>query len=213
MYRLYWEKLSGSIGPHVMLEEIGANYELKYIDMGNFEHRSQAYKAICPSMRIPALELEDGPVIGETAAIMLTLGDRHPDAGLVPALDDHDRPEFLYWLLHMATQGYPVFSRTWHPEQFTDDPTAEAGIKRIAEQNLATIFASFEAGIKGRTSFLKRGFSCLDIYLTMLTLWIPDRPAFLSRHPRIAAVCHAVAGRPSFEKVVRMHGLLDPAEA
>lgn len=212
MYRLYWEKLSGSIGPHVMLEEIGAEYDLAYIDMGKSEHRTPAYRDICPSMRIPALHFES-TVIGETAAIMLALGERHPESPLVPIPSDPDRPVFLYWLMHMATQGYPTFSRSWHPEQFTDDPDGQPGIKAIADENLAAFFASVEGGIHGEGAFLERGFSCLDIYLTMLTLWMPDRDSFLERHPRIGAVCATVERRPSYKAVAHLHGLTDSAAA
>lgn len=213
MYRLYWEKLSGSIGPHVMLEELGVEYSLTHIDMARMEHRTPGYRAICPSMRIPALQVGGADVLGETSAIMLLLAERHPDARLAPLPSDWDRPSFLYWLMHMATQGYPTFSRSWHPEQFTDDEAGEPGIKRIADRNLADFFRSIESGISGKDSFLDRGFSCLDIYLAMLTLWVPDRADFLDRHPRIQSVCAAVENRPSYRKVASLHGLLDQAAA
>jgi glutathione S-transferase len=214
MYKLYWETLSGSIGPHIMLEELGTEYSLHHIDMAKMEHRGAAYRAICPSMRVPALQFENGAVIGETSAIMLILGERHSESPLVPRPSDEDRPRFLYWLLHMATQGYPTFSRSWHPEQFTDERDGEAGIKRIANRNLAAFFQTLEDGVKGEASFLERGFSCLDIYLTMLTLWMPDRDAFLSRHLRIGDVCDAVESRPSYRKVAQLHGLVeDPVPA
>ena len=209
MYTLYWETLSGSIGPHVMLEELGVEYTLRHIDMARGEHRAESYKAICPSMRIPALKFADGVVIGETSAIMLTLGERHPDAELLPLPGSADKPVFLYWLLHMATQGYPTFSRSWHPEQFTDDPNGEAGIKCVADANLDAFFQSIEEGIEGSTTFLKRGFTCLDIYLCMLTLWMPDRPSFLANYPKIERVCSGVERRRSYQTVAQLHGLLE----
>jgi len=208
MFTLYWEKLSGSIAPHLMLEEIGAEYTLQYIDMGKKEHRGAVYRAICPSMRIPALAIPGGGTIGETGAITLYLGERFPQSGLVPMPGDSDRPEFLFWLMHMATQGYPTFSRAWHPEQFTDDAAAEDGIRQIGEKNLEDLFDSLEAGVSGEPYFLPRGFTALDIYLTMLTLWMPDRPRLFATRPRLGELCAAVEARASYREVARFHGLI-----
>lgn len=105
MYTLYWERLSGAIAPQVMLELVGADYGLRHVDMAADEHRGPACTALCPSQRVPALTLPDGTTIGETAAIILTLGERHPEAGLVPGQGDPDRAAFLYWLTFMATIG------------------------------------------------------------------------------------------------------------
>lgn len=40
MYTLFWEKLSGAIAPHVVLEELGVPYETYYVDMGAGQHRT-----------------------------------------------------------------------------------------------------------------------------------------------------------------------------
>lgn len=140
MYTLYWEKLSGAITPEVLLQEIGAPYERTYVDMGADEHRGERFRSINPLCRVPALALPDGEIIGETAAITLVLGERHPESGLVPMPGDSDRPEFLFWLTGMSANGYPIFSRAWHPEQFTLDDTANDTVRMRAEQHLEEFF-------------------------------------------------------------------------
>jgi glutathione S-transferase len=101
-YTLYWEALSGAMAPQIMLEEMGVAYRKVAVDMARGEHRSPEYLAINPTGQVPVLGLPDGTVIGESAAIVLVLGERHPEAGLVPLVGDPDRPAFLRWLIFMA---------------------------------------------------------------------------------------------------------------
>lgn len=206
MYILYWEKTSGAIAPQVMLEEIGASYKKHPVDMAAGAHRSETYRAICPTARVPALGLEDGSVIGETAAIILRLGEEQ-ETRLVPGIDDPDRARFLFWLVAMATGGYPTFSRACHPEQFTDDDFANETVARVAERQLADFFDVIEGAISGSPFFLEQGYTALDIYLVMLTEWIGARQQFLAERPRLAALCNAVEVRPAYARVAAEHGL------
>jgi glutathione S-transferase len=187
------------------LEEIGADYRKIHVDMAANAHRDSTYRRINPVMRVPALELPDRIVIGETSAIALVLGERHPDAGLVPLVGEADRPTFLFWLIAMAANGYPVFSRAWHPEQFTSDDSANESVRLRAEQHLMEFFATIDSAIEGKPYFLARGFTGLDIYLTMLTEWSPDRQALFTDNPRLAALCSAVLERPAYKKVIAQH--------
>lgn len=205
IYTLYWERLSGAIGPQVLLEEIGAAYRKVPIDMAAGEHRETAYRTINPVMRVPALGLPEGGAIGETAAIALVLGERHPDAGLVPALGDPDRPLFMFWLVAMATCGYPVFSRACHPEQFTLNDAANETVRLKGERDLEGFFSIIEQEIGGKPFFLPRGFTALDVYLTMLTEWVADKQALFESRPKLKALCRAVAARRSYEAVMADH--------
>jgi len=205
MYTLFWERLSGAIAPQAMLEEIGADYRKVYVDMAAGEHRGSAFREINPAMRVPALRMPDGVIIGETAAIALVLGERHPEAGLVPAVGDADRAIFLFWLMAMATGGYPVFSRAWHPEQFTFDDAANETVSLVALKQLDDFFAIIDGAIAGKPYFLARGFTALDIYLTMLTEWMSDKPALFAANSKVARLCSAVAERPAYRAVMEQH--------
>lgn len=211
IYTLYWERLSGAIGPQVLLEEIGAAYRKVPVDMAAGEHLASAYRMINPLMRVPALGLPDGAVIGETAAITLVLGERHPDAGLVPAPGDPDRPLFLFWLVAMATCGYPVFSRACHPEQFTLNDAANETVRLKGESDLEEFFSIIEQAIGGKPHFLPRGFTALDIYLTMLSEWVADKQDLFGSRPKLKSLCQAVADRPAYRRVMEDHAVAECA--
>ena len=205
MYRLYWEALSGAMLPEVMFEEMALPYERIPVDMDAGEHRSPEYLAINPAGQVPALALPDGRVIGESAAMALIIGERHPEGGLVPAPDDDDRPEFLRWLLFMATSVYMTFVRVNHPERFTTDPDGTEAVRAGAVDAVARQFALLDEAIAGEPWFLPRGYGALDIQLAMLAGWHPDPAALRRRNPAVERLCAAAEARPAYARVLARH--------
>ncbi|MDH3230597.1 MAG: glutathione S-transferase N-terminal domain-containing protein, partial [Alphaproteobacteria bacterium] len=63
-----------------VLEEIGADYELKLVDAKAGQHRSPEYLRINPNGLIPMLATPDGATLFESAAILVFFCDRHPEA-------------------------------------------------------------------------------------------------------------------------------------
>ncbi len=205
MYTLFWEKGSGSIVVQALLEELGVNYDRNYVDMEAGEHQKGEYIRQNPTGLVPALMLPDSHTIGESAAIVLHLEEQCPDGQVIPQSGDNERPDFLYWLLFMATTGYTTFGRLAHPERYTQDQDALGPVRLAAEGDVTRFFDVLEEGIKGEPYFLPSGFTALDIYMTMLAGWHPDKDALFQRNPRVAALCTAVESRPAYKKVIADH--------
>jgi glutathione S-transferase len=53
----------------VFLAEKGITVPMEPVDMGAMQHKTEAYTAINPLQRLPALELDDGTILTETMAI------------------------------------------------------------------------------------------------------------------------------------------------
>ena len=53
----------------IFLAEKGVSLPLEQVDLGALQHKSPAFAAINPLMRVPALVLDDGTVITESIAI------------------------------------------------------------------------------------------------------------------------------------------------
>ena len=79
MLTLYYWPGASSVIPHVTLEEIGAPYELKLINLAKGEHKGAAYLKINPRGKVPALSI-DGNVLTENVAILTYLAKQFPDA-------------------------------------------------------------------------------------------------------------------------------------
>jgi glutathione S-transferase len=66
----------------VFLAEKGIEILAEQVDLGSLQHRSEAYTAINPMQRVPALVLDDGTVITESIAICRYFEALQPDPPL-----------------------------------------------------------------------------------------------------------------------------------
>ncbi|AUH66993.1 glutathione S-transferase family protein [Paracoccus zhejiangensis] len=205
-YRLFWEKMSGAMVIELLLEEMQIPFERVAIDMAAGAHQSAAYLAVNPTGQVPVLALPSGEVIGETAAIIIALGERHPDKLLVPRPDHPDRATFLRWLIYMAASPYMTFVQFNHPERFLDDPGTHPALIDNARARLRDQFTALDRAIVGAPFFLTDGISALDLYAYMLIEFFGDDPVALAGKPRLARVHGAVAKRSSVARVRQRHG-------
>lgn len=202
-YTLYFDYKTSAFVPHVMLEELGVPYRLHHIDTSVDAHETEAYRAINPNMLIPALGLPDGRSFGENGAILTMLGDLHPESGIVPQIDDRDRPAFLQWLFALATTGHTTMRRFAYPDEYTTRHDALDGTSEAAGAQLRRFFAIVDSVIGGDPWFLPRGFGPLDIYLVMNLIAYDDAGlADLFRDcPAIARLHKAAHRRPSVSRL------------
>jgi glutathione S-transferase len=205
MYTLYWEYMAGSIVVQATLETIGADYRMRYVDMGADAHLSADFLKLNPAGRVPILGLPDGTAIGETAAIVTLLGELHPKHAVTPQPGDADRGAYLYWLSVMSTAGYVTSSRVGHPERFARDEDAIAQVKARADQDFAVFFALMDKVISGDPHFLARGQTALDFYLAMLAEWVSDRDALMEAHPRLCKLCDTVRSSAAYRTALETH--------
>ena len=121
-YVLHGARGSGSCAVECVLAEIGAGYELRELSLRDDEQQGAEYSSINPHCKVPSLVIDDGPVLTESVAILLTLDERHPEAALLPAKGTPARAQALRWLLFSATEIYPIVEINDYPERFATDP-------------------------------------------------------------------------------------------
>jgi glutathione S-transferase len=100
------------------LVETGAPFESREVDLMKGEQKQDDYKKIHPLGRIPALD-DGGTVVWESGAILLYLGDKFPDAGLMPN-GLAERGQVYQWLTfgetsihgYMGPMGFQMFRKT-----------------------------------------------------------------------------------------------------
>jgi len=107
---LYHGPNTRSTGVLTLLEELGAPYDLHVLDRGKGEHLTDAYRAINPMMKVPALRDLAGNIIIEQVAILLYLADLFPAAGITPAIGDPLRGPYLRWMIFYAASFEPALT-------------------------------------------------------------------------------------------------------
>lgn len=206
-FTLFWEYLAGSIVVQAMLEEIGARYQLQYVDMGAGEHLSESFRRRNPAGRVPALEGPDGETIGETGAIITLLSEMYPEARHAPAPGDKDRAAFLFWLNVLTTSGYMTAGRLGHPERYAQDENAVAQVAEKARADYEAFFDVIEAAISGDPFFMERGLTPLDYYITMLTEWHLNKSGLFVARPKLAKLCQGVNDNRSYKVTMDTHAM------
>jgi glutathione S-transferase len=93
---LYHHPFSRAANAVWMLEEVGAPYELRFVDIMKGEQKAPEIRALNPMGKLPILT-EGDAVVTELAAIGLYLADRHAYGRLAPKVDDPKRGAYLRW--------------------------------------------------------------------------------------------------------------------
>lgn len=96
---------SGAV--RILLEELGAPFDLHALNLKAGEQREPGYLAINPMGKVPALKDGDA-LITEQVAIFLYLADRFPQAGFAPAIGDSLRGPYLRWLVFYGSCFEPA---------------------------------------------------------------------------------------------------------
>ena len=96
-----------STGALILLEELGAPYELHVLNMKAGEQRQPGYLALNPMGKVPAIKHGDA-FITEQVAIFIYLADLFPEAGLAPPIGDPLRGPYLRWLVYYAACFEPA---------------------------------------------------------------------------------------------------------
>ena len=104
---LYYSPQSRATGTRVLLEELGAPYDLHVLNVKAGEQRKSAYLAINPHGKVPAIRHGDA-LVTEQVAITIYLADLFPEAGLTPALNDSLRGPYLRWIAYYGSSFEPA---------------------------------------------------------------------------------------------------------
>ena len=98
---------SRSGGALALLEELGAEYDLRLLNLKQGEQRQPAYQAINPMGKVPAI-LHNDALIAEQPAVFLYLADLYPEARLAPCIGDPLRGPYVRWLVYYGSSFEPA---------------------------------------------------------------------------------------------------------
>lgn len=210
MYKLYNVKAWGSLAIHCILEEMEVPYT--NIWMTAEQVRAPEFRQTSPLNQIPALGLDDGRSLFESAAIVSFLVTAHPDRSLAPEPGSGDFGEFLSWLHFMSTNLYMTNNLAIGAGDYASDAAQDAFIARKASARADGYWLLLQSRLASDGPWLMgRNFSALDLYAFMLSIWgRPTEVELRARFPGIAALADGVRARPRLKAVLEAHGVLAP---
>nr|WP_244066523.1 glutathione S-transferase family protein [Bradyrhizobium sp. Ce-3] len=189
---LYYAPQSRATGTRVLLEELGAPYDLQILNIKAAEQRNAAYLAINPLGKVPAIRHGDA-LVTEQVAIFIYLADLFPQAGLTPALNDPRRGPYLRWIAYYGASFEPAVIDHFmkrEPAPITQSPYADYD----------TMLGALEAQLAKGPYLLGEQITAADILWGIAFSWtmmfgiVPKRDVFVRYAERIAA-------RPAFVRI------------
>lgn len=203
-YVLYGSRRSGSLAVELALAELNLDYVVNPVDLDQDKQREPRYETVNPQRKLPALVTPEGDTLTESAAILLTLDERHP-GHLLPPPGSVERAHALRWLIYIAAEIYPLVEINDYPDRFAPTPETVEQTREIAREHWRARWLILEAAATGPTYFASAGFSACDIYIAVVSRWAQQdewRPANL---PRVEAITAAVSQRPALIPIWRAH--------
>lgn len=189
---LFYSPQTRATGMRVLLEELGAPYDLHVLNMKAGEQRQPGYLAINPLGKVPAIRRGDA-LVTEQVAITIYLADLFPQAGLAPSLDDPLRGPYLRWIAYYGSSFEPAVV-----DKFMQREPAPAAMSPYADYD--TMLGALAAQLASGPYLLGERFTAADVLWGMALSWtmnfglVPKTETFVGYAERVTA-------RPAFQRV------------
>ena len=204
-YIIHGARGSGSSIVEAACAEIGADYEVRDLDVRAEEQRGEAYAALNPQRKLPTLEVGGGEILTESVAILLTLDERHRDAGLMPPPGSRQRAQALRWMLFFATELYPIVEIIDYPERFAPSGEGAEAVRERAKEIWHQRWLVVENNLAGSPYLVESGFSATDLYIAVLSRWDLKETWRRDHLPQVEALTAAVRARPAIAPIWARH--------
>jgi glutathione S-transferase len=208
MYTLFYSPGSASMAPHALLEEIGAKYALRRVDISSDKPRDPEYLKLNPLGRVPTLSIAGGETIYESVAITMYLADRHPEAKLAPAVTDPLRAPYYQWLAHLTNTLQEAYLLYFYPDRNTTRPEQAPGIKDKALTRIDGVWSNLDQALGRRGPYLLgERCSAADIYMHMLYTWYEPPGGLATRFANVKRCMDLVAERPAVKRMLQQNDM------
>ena len=206
MYTLYYSPGSASMVVHLALLEIGAPYRLELVDLSTDAQRADAYLELNPHGVVPTLVI-DGKPMTESAALLMILSERHPEAHLAPAQGSAERDEWFQWIVYLSNSLAATYRLWFYPADLgMKEHTRET--RQAIQHKIEAVWDRLDAHLSTHGPYLLgREFSGADLLLTMLMRWSRNMPQPVTHWPALKKLADLVRARPSWKKLYELEGL------
>ena len=200
--KLFMSPGSCSLSPHIVLREAGLPFTTVKVNNKTKETEGGGdFRTINPKGYVPALQLDDGSVLTEGAAIVQYLADQVPGSHLAPANGTMERYRLQEWLNFISSEVHKQFSPMFNPA--TPDE-----VKQTQRERIAGRFDWLNQQLAGKDYLMGKTFTVADAYLFAVVSWCPRVGIDLARWTVLSDYMKRVAARPKVQEALKAEGLL-----
>ena len=205
MLTLYYSKGSSALAPHILLEEIGAEYTLVEKAITKGAHLEPDYLSINPKGRVPALVTPDA-TITENPAILWFLGESYAEKGLLPSAP-LARAKVQEINAYICATVHIAFAHKQRGARWSDDPVTIEGMKKKVADNIADCAALIEIEYLSGPYALGERYSICDPYLFLVPRWMAANDVALTNYPKLERHYTMMLDRDATQRALAAQGL------
>jgi GST-like protein len=206
MLTLYGTAGSGSAAVELALDRCGLPYRVLHASSWESGSAQAELQRANPLGQIPTLQLEDGSVLTESAAILIHLGLAQPESGLLPA-GASARAQAIRGLVFIAANCYAAIGVIDYPERWCSegDDAVLQSIRTGARARLHRYWEIFADQFGGEPFLGGDEPGALDYLSCVVSRWSGTRAHLRTARRRLLATFERVQSRPEVARVFARH--------
>ena len=206
MYTLYYSPGTASMAVHLALLEIGTPYRLELVDFDQLAQRSANYLQLNPQGTVPTLLIDERPYV-ESAALLMMLADRHPEARLAPPIGDPKRNEWYQWLVYQSNALGASYRNWFYPPQLGAEQHTPA-VRAALQAHIEAVWVRLDAQLAAHGPYLLgEVFSAADLLLIMYLRWSRNMPRTALEWPTLERFSALLRARASWQRLCEIENL------
>jgi GST-like protein len=204
MYQLYGHRNSGAAAIEAALELCEIPY--RFIDVEASTQASQALEKLNPLKQIPTLQLPDGAILTESAAILIHLALTFPQSQLLPD-NPADRDQAIRGLTYIVSNCYSAIGIIDYPERWLvqADEASRQNLMAGARQHLHRCWEVFADAFSAELYLGDESPGALDVLAAVVTRWAGSREHLRHTRPGFSAWLERIDRHPTLAPVFARH--------
>lgn len=200
--KLYYSPGACSLSVHIALRETDTAFELVKTDLKTKKTEDgRDYRQVNAAGYVPALELDDGMILTEVAAIVQYVADRADAPNLAPRNGSIERYKLQSWLSFVSAELHRSFSPLFK------DNMPEDG-KAVARETLLARIAQIDKHLAANEYLLGKNFTLADAYAFTVLSWSRPLQIDLSGFENVNGYLARIAARPAVTAAMKAEGLI-----
>jgi GST-like protein len=201
MIQMFGAAGSGSVPVEAALTLAKIPFSVVEAATWNGEAEQAKVARVNPMRQVPALVLSGGEVMTESAAILIWIAERFPEARLAPPPGHEDRAQFLRWMTYVSAAIYSLYWVKDDPSRLAPDPAAQAPLTDRCLARIAECWGIMEGEVTPGRYLLGDEISVLDLYVAVVSRFKPRRRRFYEVAPRMGEVVRRIDADPRLAPV------------
>lgn len=205
--KLYYSPGACSMACHIVLNELELPYLLEKVDLKTHKtDRGEDFHKINPKGYVPALQLDDGGILTENAAILTYLIGLKP-ALVPPVSTDKMLPYRRFeWIVFIATEIHKTLGALW-------DPNLPPEAVKLIKEKASKRFDFVDKHLAKQSFLLGNIFDAApDSYLFTVLNWCEPLQVDLSPWDNLRDFMSLIRNRPLVQKTLTEEGLIEAQE-